>query len=78
MGIISSIPLKDAVAATSIGIVRGNILLDLCYDEDSAAEADFNIAMTGKGLFVEVQGTAETKPYTRETLDTVLSIAERV
>jgi ribonuclease PH len=77
MGIISSIPLKDAVAATSIGIVRGNILLDLCYDEDSAAEADFNIAMTGKGLFVEVQGTAETKPYTRETLDTVLSIAEK-
>ncbi len=77
MGIISSIPLKDTVAATSIGIVHGNILLDLCYDEDCTADADFNIAMTGKGLFVEVQGTAETKPFSKETLETILSLAEK-
>jgi ribonuclease PH len=77
MGIISSIPLKDSVAATSVGIVHGNILLDLCYDEDCIAEADFNIAMTGRGLLVEVQGTAETKPFSRETMETIFSLAEK-
>ncbi len=77
MGIISSIPLKSAVAATSVGIVGGNILLDLCYDEDASAEADFNVVMTGKGEFVEVQGTAETKPFSKETIDSVLAVAER-
>ena len=77
MGIISAIPLKSAVAATSVGIVRGNILLDLCYDEDSSAEADFNVVMTSKGEFVEVQGTAETKPFSKETIDSVLALAEK-
>jgi ribonuclease PH len=49
----------------------------LCYDEDHNAQADFNVVMTGKGEFVEVQGTAETKPYSKETLDSVISIAGR-
>jgi len=75
MGIISSIPLNYAVAATSVGIVHGNRLLDLCYDEDSHAEADFNIVMTSKGEFVEVQGTAETKPFNKETIDFLLELA---
>ena len=77
MGIISTIPLKSAVAATSVGIVHSRILLDLCYDEDCNAEADFNVVMTGKGDFVEVQGTAETKPYSKETFDSVLALAEK-
>jgi ribonuclease PH len=77
MGIISSIPIKSAVAATSVGIVRGNMLLDLCYDEDCIAEADFNVAMTAGGELVEVQGTAETKPFSRESLDTMLNLAQK-
>jgi len=77
MGIISSIPLKSGVAAISVGIVNSNILLDLCYEEDSKAEADFNIVMTSKGEFVEVQGTAEGKPYSKATFDSVLSLAEK-
>ncbi len=77
MGIVSSIPLKSAVAATSVGIFHSHLLLDLCYDEDSDAEADFNVVMTGKGEFVEVQGTAETKPFSKETIDAVLTLAEK-
>ncbi len=77
MGIISSIPLKSAVAATSVGIVHGYRLLDLCYDEDCKAEVDFNVVMTSKGEFVEIQGTAETKPFTKETIDFLLSLAEK-
>lgn len=77
MGIMSSIPLKSAVAATSVGIFRGYMLLDLCYDEDSGAEADFNVVMTGKGEFAEVQGTAETRPFAKETIDAVLTLAEK-
>ncbi|UCC91141.1 MAG: ribonuclease PH, partial [Dehalococcoidia bacterium] len=56
IGIISSIPLKTAVAATSVGIVHSYMMLDLCYDEDCNAEVDFNAVMTGKGEFVEIQG----------------------
>jgi len=77
MGVISSIPLKSAVAATSVGIVHSYQLLDLCYDEDSKAEVDFNVVMTSKGEFVEIQGTAETKPFSRETTDSLLSLAEK-
>jgi ribonuclease PH len=77
MGIISSIPLKYAVAATSIGVVHNNRLLDLCYDEDSNAGVDFNVVMTSRGEFVEVQGTAEGKPYDKETIDFLLSLAEK-
>ena len=77
MGVISSVPLKGAVAATSVGIVRGNMLLDLCYDEDCIAEADFNVAMTASGELVEIQGTAETKPFSRENLDGMLELAQK-
>ena len=75
MGVISSIPLKSAVAATSLGIVNGNMLLDLCYDEDFNASIDFNVVMTGKGEFVEISGAAEGKPFSRETVDDLLSLA---
>jgi ribonuclease PH len=76
MGIIQSIPLKNAVAATSVGIVRGYMMLDLCYEEDSQAEVDSNVVMTDQGNFVEVQGTAENKPFSRQSLDLLLDLAE--
>jgi len=75
-GIISTIPLKSAVAAVSCGIVRNYMMLDLCYEEDSQAEVDFNVVMTDQGAFVEVQGTAENKPFTRGSLDGLLNLAE--
>jgi len=77
IGVLSSIPLKSAVAATSVGIVHSYMLLDLCYDEDCNAEADFNVVMTSKGKFVEVQGTAETSPFSKENIDSLLSLAEK-
>ena len=77
IGIISSTPLKTAVAATSVGIVHSYMMLDLCYDEDSNAEVDFNVVMTGQGKFVEIQGTAEGKPFSKETIDSLLALAEK-
>ena len=77
IGIISSNPLQTAVAATSVGIVHSYMILDLCYDEDCSAEVDFNVVMTSNGKFVEVQGTAESKPFTKETIDSLLSLAEK-
>ena len=76
-GLIPSLPIKSAVAATSVGIVAGELLLDLCYDEDSWAEVDFNVVMTSDGQFVEIQGTAEMTPFSKETIDSLLSLAER-
>jgi ribonuclease PH len=77
MGIISSVPLKAAVAATSIGIVNNYMMLDLSYDEDSQASVDFNVVMTGKGEFVEIQGTAESRPFSRQSVDDLLTLAEK-
>jgi len=77
MGVLSSVPLKSAVAATSVGIAHSYRLLDLCYDEDFSAEVDFNVVMTSQGDFVEVQGTAEGKPFSKETIDALLSLAEK-
>ncbi len=77
MGVISSIPLKSAVAAVSVGIVRDNMMLDLCYDEDFNASVDFNVVMTSQGEFVEIQGTAEGKPFSRESIDSLISLAEK-
>ena len=77
MGVISYIPLEDAIAATSVGVVHNYQLLDLCYDEDFNAEVDFNVAMTSKGEFVEIQGTAEGKPFNKETTEHLLSLAEK-
>ena len=73
IGLLSVIPLKDAVAATSVGIYHNTRLLDLCYDEDCNAEVDFNVVMTGQGKFVEIQGTAEGKPFSKETIDSLES-----
>ncbi len=77
MGVISKIPLKCAVAATSVGIVNSYMMVDLCYDEDSRAGVDFNIVMTSKGEFVEVQGTAEGKPFSRQAIDDLLALADK-
>ena len=76
-GILSSIPLKSAVAATSIGIVGREEVLDLCYEEDYRAEVDFNVVMTDKGKFIEIQGTAEGRPFSKETIDALLVLAEK-
>ena len=76
MGLISTLPLRNAVAAISVGIVRSYIMLDLCYEEDSQAEVDCNVVMTDQGNFVEVQGTAENKPFSKNSLDGLLGLAE--
>ena len=73
---LPELPILSSVAATSVVIADGEARLDPCYEEDSSAEADFNIVMTGDGEFVEVQGTAEGMPYSRQALEEVLSIAE--
>jgi ribonuclease PH len=77
MGIINSIPLKCALAATSVGIINTDMVLDLCYDEDSHAAVDFNVVMTSKGEFVEVQGTAEGRPFSKQTINDLLALAEK-
>ncbi len=75
-GLINSDPIKDSVAAVSIGIVEGKILLDLCYDEDSRADVDMNFVMTGSGKFIEVQGTAESAPFTKKQMERMAEIAQ--
>lgn len=69
-------PVKVGVAAISVGIVKGTPMLDLAYEEDSKAEVDSNVVMTSAGEFIEVQGTAEGKPFTRAQLDELLGFAE--
>jgi ribonuclease PH len=76
-GVNPTAVLRDCVAAISVGIVGGEPLLDLNYAEDSTAEVDMNIVMTGTGEFVEVQGTAEQVPFGRRRLDDLLGLAER-
>jgi ribonuclease PH len=73
---IKSMPVSDYLAATSVGIVGGIPMLDLAYEEDSRAEVDMNVVQTGGGLFIEVQGTAETQPFDRAALDALLALAE--
>jgi ribonuclease PH len=73
---IKSIPLTDYVAAISVGIVDSEPLLDLAYEDDSRAEVDMNIVKTGDGRFIEVQGTAEAMPFGRDSLDTLLDLAD--
>src|SRR5207248_4530682 len=75
-GVLKTLPLTDYVAATSVGIVDGEPLLDLAYEDDSRAEVDMNIVKTGDGRFVEVQGTAEAIPFGREALLTLLDLAD--
>ena len=76
MALISSIPLKSEIAAISVGVIHNYTMLDLCYDEDSCASVDFNVVMTGNGDFVEIQGTAEGKPFSKALVDSLLSLAE--
>jgi len=75
-GAIQSSPLLDSVAAVSVGLVNGQPLLDLDYEEDSGCDADVNVVMTGAGRFVEVQGTAEGHTFDREMLDRLLDLAQ--
>jgi ribonuclease PH len=70
-------PLIDSVAATSVGRVSGEAMLDLCYEEDSRAEVDMNVVMTGKGQFVEVQATAEHKPFDDAEMAELLSLSRK-
>ena len=74
--IITSIPLADYVAAISVGIVKGEKCLDLNYEEDSGAEVDMNIVMTGSGMMIEVQGTAEKKPFSEKDLEGLIKLAK--
>ena len=76
-GVIEKIPVKDTVAAVSVGRVDGRLLLDLNYEEDSRAEVDMNVVMTGTGKFVEVQGTAEESAFTKEELDELTRVAHK-
>lgn len=74
---VKEMPITDYVAATSVGIVNGEKLLDLCYDEDSNAEVDMNIIMTDKGKFVEIQGTAESVPFSRDDANQLIDLASK-
>jgi ribonuclease PH len=74
-GVVKEIPVDDYVSAVSVGIVDSKIYLDLEYEEDARAEVDMNFIMTGRGLFIEVQGTAEEAPFSREILDKMTDVA---
>ncbi len=74
-GMIEGTPLSDSVAAVSVGLWRGEAVLDLDYDEDSSCDTDMNVVMTGSGGIVEVQGTAEGRPFSRTQVDTLLDLA---
>ncbi|ADO76770.1 ribonuclease PH [Halanaerobium praevalens] len=76
-GKIEENPLKGYMAATSVGLVKGEALLDLCYEEDSQAQVDMNIVMTEAGKIIEIQGTAEENPFSREELDQMYELAEK-
>ena len=74
-GVVNEIPVDDYVSAVSVGIVDSRIYLDLEYEEDSNAEVDMNYVMTGKGLFIEIQGTAEEVPFSRDLLNKMTDVA---
>src|SRR6266498_5652318 len=74
-GLLRPDVLSDSIAAVSAGVVEDELLLDLCYEEDARAEVDFNVVMTGSGDLVEVQGTAEGRPFSRAQLDALLELA---
>jgi ribonuclease PH len=76
LALIRDIPIIDYVAATSVGIVDGAALLDLAYEEDSRAEVDMNFVKTGDGRFIELQGTAEGKPFDKRALDALMELAD--
>ena len=76
-GTYCTLPMKVPVAATSVGIIDGVPMLDLAYDEDSRADVDFNVVMTGEGKFIETQGTAEHGAFSREEMNRLLDLAEK-
>ena len=76
-GLLQALPVRDFVAAVSVGVYRGTPVLDLDYAEDSACDTDMNVVMTGEGGFIEVQGTAEGAPYSRAEMDALLTLASR-
>jgi ribonuclease PH len=76
-GLFDELPLMDFVAATSVGKVGGNVLLDLNYEEDSKAEVDMNVVKTGRGLFVELQGTAEHTPFSEDEMKALMAAADK-
>ncbi len=73
--LIPRFPMRENVAAVSVGMLKKECILDLCYEEDSAAEVDMNVVMTESGKFIEIQGTAEENPFSREELDKMLGLA---
>ena len=75
-GVLPRVPVQHHVAATSVGIVAGEALLDLAYDEDSRADVDMNVVKTSDGRYIEIQGTAETTPFGRERLTELLDLAD--
>ncbi len=77
MGLIKELPVQDFLAAVSVGVVGGETILDLNYPEDSTAEVDMNLVMTGKGKLVEIQGTAETAPFSKRELDLLLALGKK-
>jgi ribonuclease PH len=77
LGWITEVPIVDEVAAISVGIIDGQPVLDLDYELDVNAEVDMNVVMSGRGLFIEVQGTAEKAPFTRGELDQLLDLASK-
>ena len=76
-GVLKKLPIRDYVAATSVGIINGRPLLDLCYEEDSQAEVDMNVVMTGSGKFIELQSTAELVPFADEELSAMIGLARQ-
>lgn len=76
VGVLKKNPLRDSVAATSVGIVKGSPMLDLCYEEDSAADVDMNLVVTGAGKFIEVQATAEQIPFDDPQLTELIALAK--
>jgi ribonuclease PH len=74
--VITAMPLRGSVAATSVGLVNDEILLDLCYEEDFRAQVDFNIVMSGAGDFIELQGTGEERPFSKPVMQEMLMAAE--
>ena len=76
-GLVEKVPVKNSVAAISVGRVDGRILLDLNYEEDSKAEVDMNVVMTGDGKFVEIQGTAEEASFTKKEMDELTKMAQK-
>lgn len=73
---IPRFPMRENVAAVSVGIVKGSPVLDLCYEEDSAADVDMNVIMTESGKYIEIQGTAEEEPFSRDELNKLLDLAK--